>query len=142
MTDTTTAASSVMASVDLWPKKYKKRITIKTAQVSYPKQRQYMKYLGSPCCTERLFIPNLLPKYGAAIYLDTDFVFMRPPEDLWDIFKDFGPHQLAGMAVAHKSYKFRNITEHVSIALIFFQLILSALSGHQLRYPVYSSVVE
>ena len=109
VSDANVTTSTVLESMDLWPEEYKKRVTVKDVPVSYPADRQYMKYVGATCCTARLFIPSMLPEYDAVIYLDTDFVFMRPPEDLWAILKDFDPRQLAGMADAHNSYEKRKL---------------------------------
>ncbi|XP_047736298.1 glucoside xylosyltransferase 2-like [Hyalella azteca] len=50
------------------------------------------------CDTEKLFLPWALPEFDSVVYLDTDHVFMRPPEHLTQLFKNFDDKQAIGVA--------------------------------------------
>jgi len=81
-----------------WPTSYKNKIIFKKHDVWYPEDRQDMKTMFRVCATERLFIPDMFPAMDRAIYIDTDLIFLRPPEDLWAFFDEFSDKQIAGMA--------------------------------------------
>ncbi|KAF2353286.1 Glycosyl transferase family 8, partial [Trinorchestia longiramus] len=64
------------------------------------------------CTLQRLFLDQLLPNVDAVLYLDTDVIFLRPPDALWDEFKRFNSDQLlAGAMPTYASWmekKFRH----------------------------------
>ena len=64
----------------------------------YPEGRNNMKDVFQVCATERLFLPLILPKEDAVIYLDTDLIFLTPPEKLWNKFLLFNSEQFSAMA--------------------------------------------
>ena len=66
-------------------------------KLEYPENRMEMISMFKPCATFRLFLPPLLNQKDAIIYMDTDFIFMRPPEELWLLFSEFDSVQLASM---------------------------------------------
>ena len=45
-------------------------------------------------------MPSLFPSLDAAVYVDADTVFLRPPEHLWDEFLRFDHQQAVAMAPA------------------------------------------
>ncbi|XP_047735765.1 glucoside xylosyltransferase 2-like, partial [Hyalella azteca] len=51
-----------------------------------------------PCSCQRLLLPHLLPHEEAVIYLDTDVIFLAPPDLLWAQLRAFGPHAVLGGA--------------------------------------------
>lgn len=53
--------------------------------------------LFKPCASLRLFLAKLLPSVDSVIYVDTDTLFLRPPEDLWAFFEKFSSKQVAGL---------------------------------------------
>lgn len=53
--------------------------------------------LFKPCASLRLFLAKLLPEVDSVIYVDTDTLFLRPPEDLWSYFEKFSSKQVAGL---------------------------------------------
>ncbi|XP_045625061.1 glucoside xylosyltransferase 1 [Procambarus clarkii] len=81
-----------------WPEKYKSRLVFEYRDVWYPADREDMRFMFRVCATERLFLPDMFPSLDAAIYIDTDLVFLRPPEQLWQEFHKFNDVQLAAMA--------------------------------------------
>ena len=61
------------------------------------------------CATQRLFLPWLLPDVSAAVYMDTDVFFMRPPEELLDTFHHFNNKQVFGAVSINGYYLQENI---------------------------------
>ena len=59
------------------------------------------------CSAERLFLPWVLPDEDAAIHLDSDLLFMRPPEDLWQYYKQFDEDDVFG-AASNRGYYLLN----------------------------------
>ncbi|XP_068619089.1 glucoside xylosyltransferase 1 [Battus philenor] len=54
--------------------------------------------LFSKCAAQRLFIPKLIPHIDAMIYVDTDTLFLKPVDELWNIFTKFNTSQISAMA--------------------------------------------
>ncbi|XP_064109880.1 glucoside xylosyltransferase 2-like isoform X1 [Macrobrachium nipponense] len=81
-----------------WPEEYQRKITMEYRYVWYPPNRVDMRNMFRVCATERLFLPEMFPELDAAIYIDTDLIFMRPPDDLWNEFDRFNDRQVAAMA--------------------------------------------
>ena len=98
ITDTQETFETIVSMPREWPLEYQKKITIQYLAESYPKDRLRMRDLWRTCATQRLFLPGMLLGEDAVIYIDTDFLFMRPPEDLWDIFNDFNATQSSAVA--------------------------------------------
>ena len=89
---------------DAWPPQYIEVISFQYQPVYYPPDRLDMRDMFRTCATERLFLPDILTKEDAVIYLDTDIVFMGPPEQLWYKFYEFNSSQLAAMAPCDNQY--------------------------------------
>jgi len=81
-----------------WPDQFRKKIRFTMHDVWYPEEREDMRSMFRVCATERLFVPDMFPNMDKAIYIDTDLIFMRPPEDLWSFFDDFSSTHIAAMA--------------------------------------------
>ncbi|MCL4136350.1 UNVERIFIED_CONTAM: hypothetical protein GTU68_024432 [Idotea baltica] len=84
--------------LSMWPVGFRKRFELIKRHVWFPEDRQEFRTIYRVCSTERVFIISQLPDFDSVIYLDTDMIFMRPPEDLWNHFYQFDSHQLCGMA--------------------------------------------
>ena len=84
-----------------------KKFDVEYAPVYYPSSEKKLKGLFRPCSTERLFVPDILSEYDSVIYLDTDIIFMAPPEQLWNEFSKFGTTHMVAMApnLAHYGIK-------------------------------------
>ncbi|XP_068202667.1 glucoside xylosyltransferase 2-like [Palaemon carinicauda] len=81
-----------------WPEEYQKKIEMEHHNVWFPPNRRDMRNMFRVCATERLFLPEMFPDLDAAIYIDTDFIFLRPPDELWGLFERFDNKQVAAMA--------------------------------------------
>ena len=69
-----------------------------------------MKSMFRVCATERLFVPDIFPKMQKAIYVDTDLIFLRPVEHLWDFFDHFDDDELKSV-IGHECGHIHN--DHV-----------------------------
>lgn len=88
----------VIASiVSKWPEKYATRLRLEYLPIFRPDIAHALE-VYEKCSMERLFLPWALPELDAAIYLDTDTFFLRPPEDLLELFKNFDEKQFLGAA--------------------------------------------
>ena len=67
-----------------------------------------MNELFKPCSTLRFFLPEILEKEEAVIYLDTDLIFLDSPEKLWREFQNFNSSQIIGMAPNLAHYNDKN----------------------------------
>ncbi|KAL7632887.1 UNVERIFIED_CONTAM: hypothetical protein RMT77_016794 [Armadillidium vulgare] len=75
---------------------YIDKFTTSHKELLYPKELKSLKKEFKPCATARLFISDLL-SYDSVVYLDTDILFLRPPEDIWKIFHRFKENEFAAM---------------------------------------------
>ncbi len=83
-----------------WPARARERFRVELYPISYPGVEDEAKWraLFKPCATQRLFMPYLVRGTERALYVDTDILFLRPPEDVWRFFAEFDPSQLAALA--------------------------------------------
>ncbi|KAL7302747.1 hypothetical protein TKK_0004794 [Trichogramma kaykai] len=58
--------------------------------------------LFKPCAAQRLFLPTVLNDTDAVLYVDTDTLFLTPPEVIWDEFKKMNSTQLAALSPEHE----------------------------------------
>ena len=87
----------VISGTKTWDLAQRNKLIFERRQVWYPEGRESMKSMFRECATARLFLTETLKDEDAVIYIDTDFVFMAPPEWLWDEFKKFNSTQIASM---------------------------------------------
>ena len=80
------------------PPDYTSKIRISKKEVWYPESMQGMKTMFRVCATQRLFLEKMLPDVDNAIYIDTDFIFLRPVDELYEEFLKFTTEAFAAMA--------------------------------------------
>lgn len=85
------------------PLDYRKNLVLENRKVWYPAEKKEMKVEFRACSTERLFLLDLIKDLDAIIYIDTDILFLEPPEKLWREFDYFDENQVLGMSPAFKS---------------------------------------
>ena len=98
MTNTQEFLDDLTSIIDAWALEHKEKITLQHVQELYPV------YDGNTtdCDAHRLRIPKLLYMEEAIIYVDTNVIFMRPPEDLWKHFHNFDSIQFASTGSYHR----------------------------------------
>ncbi|XP_064119245.1 glucoside xylosyltransferase 2-like isoform X2 [Macrobrachium nipponense] len=88
----------ITAIADSWPSEYRRRLVFGVRrEVYYPPALSRIQDMFCWCCTERLFLPDVLPDVDSVIFVDTDTIFMQPPEDLFQNFGFFDDRQVAGV---------------------------------------------
>jgi len=81
-----------------WPDRFRRKLKFSIHDVRYPKDMQHRDPKVKVCAMETLFLPDMFPYLDKAIFIDTDIIFMRPPEVLWAVFDDFSSSHIAAMA--------------------------------------------
>ena len=88
-----------LAAVSMnWPPDYSSKLRISKKSVWYPSGLERMKNMFRTCATQRLFLENMFPELDSAIYIDTDFLFLRPVDELYEIFRSFSKTAFSAMA--------------------------------------------
>lgn len=101
----------LIGRIDEWPTHYRSKVTFSLKDVYYPEDRPDLRKLYRVCATERLFIPDMFPELEKAIYVDTDLIFLRPVEDLWNFFQYFGEDNIAAMTPCLSYYGFSSLNQ-------------------------------
>ncbi|XP_077373458.1 glucoside xylosyltransferase 1 isoform X2 [Festucalex cinctus] len=83
-----------------WPSSIQTKFNFVIYPIAYPSVNENeWKKLFKPCATQRLFLPLILTEVDSLLYVDTDILFLRPVEDVWDFFSRFNASQLSAMAL-------------------------------------------
>ncbi|XP_060095539.1 glucoside xylosyltransferase 2 [Heteronotia binoei] len=86
-----------------WPPSYTKKFEHNVYPIAFSVgNAQEWKKLFKPCAAQRLFLPMILKDVDSLLYVDTDVLFLRPIDDIWDFLKAFNSTQLAAMAPEHE----------------------------------------
>nr|XP_045622130.1 glucoside xylosyltransferase 1-like isoform X2 [Procambarus clarkii] len=104
VTDTNKTYQHIVNMTLSWPPEYRSRIVLVHHQVYYPPKTENLLKMFRHCSTEKLFLPYLYKEKDILISLDTDLIFMQPPEDLWTEFENFEDRHIVGMAPVHWLY--------------------------------------
>jgi len=70
------------------------------------------------CNHQFLFLPSILTDVRELLYVNTDTIFLRPPEHLWDSFSYFNTSQVAGFTYGVKPEKDSNIDRYKNMSLL------------------------
>ena len=80
-----------------WPVSAQERIDLSVRKVEYPlppeEIGEFRDWWG-PCASFRLFLPEVLSDVDSVLYVDSDVLFLAPPQDLWSNFGQFNKHQV------------------------------------------------
>ncbi|XP_063797103.1 glucoside xylosyltransferase 2 isoform X1 [Pseudophryne corroboree] len=86
-----------------WPRPLSRKFDYKIYPISFSVgNAQEWKKLFKPCASQRLFLPMILQDVDSLLYVDTDVLFLRPLDDIWQFLKHFNSTQLAAMAPEHE----------------------------------------
>ncbi|CAN7975038.1 unnamed protein product, partial [Ixodes persulcatus] len=81
-----------------WPASALNRISYDLHLVMFRmKDFETWKTLFEPCATQRLFLPDMLPKEDAVLYVDADTLFLNPVEELWSVFEKMNESHLTAL---------------------------------------------
>ncbi|CAF3900463.1 unnamed protein product [Rotaria magnacalcarata] len=86
-----------------WPIEYKLKFQIEFYSIQFTRGNdERWRKLFKPCCTQRLFIPDILTNIDSVIYIDTDILFLSNVRSLWRFFRKFNSTQLAALTPEHE----------------------------------------
>ncbi|KAL7643760.1 UNVERIFIED_CONTAM: hypothetical protein RMT77_005766 [Armadillidium vulgare] len=89
--------NEILARIENWPGRIRNKIILEKGQVWYPKSVN-MKNMFRTCATERLFLHEALPSEDSVVHLDTDILFLKPPEEMLKEFSQFDSVQISGLS--------------------------------------------
>uniref|UniRef100_H2YMG5 Nucleotide-diphospho-sugar transferase domain-containing protein n=1 Tax=Ciona savignyi TaxID=51511 RepID=H2YMG5_CIOSA len=90
--------------IEAWPAKVHSRVTYTIQQINYdnhlpPRLVADWKKWYKPCGSFRLLVPMILKGLtSAAIYSDSDVIFVKPIDELWAQFKEMDERQVAAIS--------------------------------------------
>ncbi|XP_063593007.1 glucoside xylosyltransferase 1-like [Penaeus indicus] len=95
VTDTEDTYNQVLQQIEDWPANYRSRLLFERAELWTPPSEADPLLLERwrPCSWSKLFLLETLPFVDAAVYVDTDILFLAPAEGLWDILDELEPPQ-------------------------------------------------
>lgn len=105
---------SEISSLAMLPE-IRNKFQVKFQPTYFPPSNKELHGVFKTCAMERLFIPNIFPEYDAIIYVDTDVIFMVPPEMLWKEFQSFSSNQMLAMA---PTLSFYHLIVKVSVIIL------------------------
>ncbi|XP_076236342.1 glucoside xylosyltransferase 1 shams [Calliopsis andreniformis] len=87
-----------------WKLLSNKTFAFTVKSITFPEESDaaMWKKLFKPCAAQRLFLPSVLNDTDAVLYVDTDTLFLAPPENIWDEFKKMNSIQLAALSPEHE----------------------------------------
>lgn len=87
-----------------WPTNVRRRLTHTVYPIQFPSNQnaEQWKKLFKLCASQRLFIPDILRDLEVLLYVDTDVLFLRPLDDIWQFFAEFNSTQIAALAPEHE----------------------------------------
>lgn len=86
-----------------WPRSISAKFQYRIYPISFSVgNADEWKKLFKPCAAQRLFLPVILKDVDSLLYVDTDVLFLRPMDDIWNLLKSFNGTQLAAMAPEHE----------------------------------------
>uniref|UniRef100_A0A2P2I8W3 UDP-D-xylose:beta-D-glucoside alpha-1,3-D-xylosyltransferase n=2 Tax=Hirondellea gigas TaxID=1518452 RepID=A0A2P2I8W3_9CRUS len=90
--------------VKSWPTSVQQRVKLSLKEVRYPDDvvEDEWRKMFVQCASLRLFLPMMLPKIRALLYVDTDVLFLSPVEGLWRHLRAMNSSQLAAVAPEHQ----------------------------------------
>ncbi|XP_047509946.1 glucoside xylosyltransferase 1 [Pieris napi] len=87
-------------TLNKWKKILGDNLKFEIQRIVFPEEhKEEWMNLFSKCAAQRLFIPKLIPHVDAMLYVDTDTIFLGPPEQLWDLFSQFNAYQITAMSL-------------------------------------------
>lgn len=91
-------------ALESWPAFVTERFSFTIRSIAYPETEDFEKWrvLFKPCASQRLFFPQILTHLDHLLYVDTDILFLKPVQDIWQLFSKFNSSQLAALAPEHE----------------------------------------
>lgn len=87
--------------LELWPSNLLSKFRYSLKGIDYPLSKEDEKTFHDwwgPCASFRLFLPQVMKDEDAIMYVDSDVLFLGPPDELWQHFKEFNDYQVGALA--------------------------------------------
>jgi len=90
--------------LESWPSDVRNQLLFTLYPIQFPASQSVEEWrkLFKLCASQRLFIPDILLDVDALLYVDTDVLFLRPLNDIWQFFSEFTTSQIAALAPEHE----------------------------------------
>lgn len=98
LTDSLATFDKVRNLSRLFPKKQRDRLRLEHRDQWYPKHQSDITANWRPCVWAKQFLAEALPDEDAAVYVDTDLVFLGPAEEIWDLFELMDAQQVVALS--------------------------------------------
>lgn len=85
----------VLHEVSIWPVDFANRLQVSFRPIHIPSDPSILE-IYDICATERIYLPHILPEEDALVYLDTDMIFLAPPEELAKEIRNFDEDNVFG----------------------------------------------
>ncbi|XP_076068412.1 glucoside xylosyltransferase 2-like [Oratosquilla oratoria] len=102
ITDTPEIFSVLLHLTRHWPEVHRSRINFTRHSTWFPSSHAHLKDLYHSCAAQKLFLPTILDSVESAVYVDTDVIFLRPPEHLSPVLGSLGGDEVLGLV--HEPY--------------------------------------
>lgn len=84
-----------------------KDFSFELKEIKFPEENmEIWRKLFKLCASQRLFLPSLLPEVKAVLYVDSDVIFLSPPQDIFKKLQRFNSSQIAGLVSESENKKF------------------------------------
>ncbi|GAB6022327.1 hypothetical protein CHUAL_006449 [Chamberlinius hualienensis] len=89
-----------------FPEDVKQRVEFSLRYLSFPQDgtADEWKNLFKLCACQRLFLSSFLRDVDSVLYVDTDTIFLRPADKIWQHFYKMNSSQIAAMSPEHEDY--------------------------------------
>lgn len=98
LTDSRATFDKVLTITSLFPQEQRERLQLEHKDQWYPKHHSNITANWRPCAWAKQFLAEALPNEEAVVYVDTDLVFLGPPEEMWDLFKVMDAQQVVAVS--------------------------------------------
>lgn len=98
LTDSRTTFDKVLGLTSLFPQEQRERLRLEHQHQWYPKYNSNISANWRPCAWAKQFLAEALPNEEAVVYVDTDLVFLGPPEEIWGLFEVMDAQQVVALS--------------------------------------------
>ncbi|XP_076068414.1 glucoside xylosyltransferase 2-like [Oratosquilla oratoria] len=102
ITDSPETFSKLLHVTRHWPEAHRSRVSFTRHSTWFPSSHAHLKNLYHSCAAQKLFLPTILDSVESAVYVDTDIIFLRPPEHLSSVLRSLSGDQVLGLV--HEPY--------------------------------------
>ncbi|XP_076068413.1 glucoside xylosyltransferase 2-like [Oratosquilla oratoria] len=97
ITDSTETFSELLHVTKHWPEAHRSRVSFTRHSTWFPSSHAHLKDLYHSCAAQKLFLPTILDSVESAVYVDTDVIFLRPPEHLSPVLGSLSGDEVLGL---------------------------------------------